>query len=211
MSSIFGQVIDGAQVDEAVESFLRRWLPVYLAQMAEDRGLPRDAFPAPKTWATSTEFTIEKVTQLPAILILNAGLSEPPIREGDGSYRAKWMIGIAVVVTAGGDDPLRSVNRLAKRYGAAIRLLLIHHPSLEDPNVEGTTWEDENYDDIPADQDRSMASARLVFEVEYRAVANSYDGPVLPSDPPPDPTTPYPDWPTIDDLDHVHIDVTRSA
>lgn len=208
--SIFGQMLDGAQVEETVESFLKRWLPTYLAQIAEDRGLARNAIAPPVSWQNTPEFTLTESTQLPAILVITAGISGQPVRHGDGSYSATWIVGIGVVVTAGGPDPARATSRLAKRYGAAIRTLMLQHASLESSNVEGVTWEDENYDDIPTDQRRSLASARLVFSIEFRDVLNALDGPLLPANPPADSTAPYADWSTIPDIGHVYVTAKRS-
>lgn len=210
-SNVFGSVLDGAQVEETVQKFLARWLPTYLSQLAADRGLPRDAWLRenwPPTWTNSTTFDLDETTRLPAILILSTGLADRPEMEGDGNYRAKWTVGIAAVVSANDQE---ATNRLAKRYGAAIRWLMIQHQSLEDPNVEGLSWEDEAYDDIPSGQRRTLASARLVFVIEYRHVVNRLDGPVLPDEPPEDPTVPIDDWGLLEDLDHVHITVSEES
>jgi hypothetical protein len=212
--TIFGQVIDGSQVEDIVENFLQRWLPVYLAELAEQRALPRDTWLKtgpqgnwPPSWSRKSQFDYTEETRLPSILILSAGLSGPPWKEGDGTYHATWMIGVAALVSAKDQE---TTDALAKRYGAAVRWLFIQHPSLEDANVEGTTWEDEAYDDIGVVQNRTLASVRLVFSVQLKNVASSLDGPVLPDDPPPDPTTPYEDWPILEDIDHVHIDVKET-
>lgn len=201
MSGVYGKIIDGSQVEDIIESFLQRWLPMYLAEVAADRGEARDAFQAPKSWARSTDFNLDESTQLPAILIISTGMSEAPMRQGDGSFNAKWIIGIGVIVSAGGDNPAEATAKLAKRYGAAIRWLIMQQQGMESNIVAGVTWDDENYDDVPSDQRRSLASARLVFTVEIMDVMNVHDGPVLPNDPPLDPTTPIEDWPTVRDPD----------
>jgi hypothetical protein len=117
--TIFGQVIDGSQVEDIVENFLQRWLPVYLAELAEQRALPRDTWLKtgpqgnwPPSWSRKSQFDYTEETRLPSVQLKN--------------------------------------------------------------------------------------------------VASSLDGPVLPDDPPPDPTTPYEDWPILEDIDHVHIDVKET-
>lgn len=209
--SIFGPIIDGATVEESVMTFLQRWLPTYLAEVARQNGLDPDVWLQPgnwpPSWSNKTRFDLTEETRLPAILVISAGLAGRPIKEGDGNYRATWMIGIAAIVSAKDQD---STNKLAKRYGAAIRWLMMQHPSMEDPNVEGVDWEDEIYDDIPPQQERTLSGVRLVFSVEYTHVMSALDGPVLPADPPPDPTVPYEDWPIIPDIDHVQIEVKET-
>jgi hypothetical protein len=211
MPSIFGEIIDGAQVEDIVENFLQRWLPIYLAELADQRGESRDIWLQegpqgnwPPSWSRKAQFDYTEETRLPAIITISAGIAGPPFHEGDGTYHATWMIGVAVLVSAKDQE---STNLLVKRYGAAIRWMFIQHPSLEDPNVEGATWEDEAYDDIGVVQNRTLASARMVFSIQMKNVANSLAGPVLPDDPPPDPTTPYDEWPILEDIDHVHIQV----
>lgn len=215
--SVFGTIIDGSQVEDAVQTFIKRWLPTYLSELADQRGLPRDTWlftdsngdwAAIRSWTNTPQFTLDENTQLPAALVITTGLAGRPVKEGDGSYRATWITGIAVVVSAKDQD---STQRLAKRFGAAIRWLFVQHPSLEDPNVEGTSWEDENYDDVSSEQERTLASVRMVFSIEYHHVVNALDGPVLPADPPADPTVPYTDWTTVGDPDdpaHPYSPVT---
>jgi hypothetical protein len=205
MGGVFGTIIDGSEVENIVQTFLRRWLPTYLAEVAQDRGLPRNALQAPRTWTNSTEFQLDETTQLPAILIISSGLAEAPSRQGDGSFNAKWVVGVAVVVSAGGEQPQEATSRLAKQYGAAIRWLITQHPAMENPKVAGVTWDDENYDDVPSEQARSLASVRLVFTVEISDVMNALDGPILPDEPPAPPPgeaiPETPDWDTMRDPD----------
>lgn len=211
---VIGPIIDAGQVEDDVKAHLELWLPTYLAQLAEDRGLPRNTFlrddgSAVANWQHTTDFDVTETTQLPAVLIINTGVNGTPQREGDGSYRVTWLIGIGVLVSAGGDNPALNSSRLAKRWGAAIRCAMVQY-CLDNPSVEGIGWEDEGYDDVPTELQRSLASARLVFSVEYRDVVNTNLGPGQP-DPHPDPVTePYEDWPTVQDADHVHVNVTRS-
>jgi hypothetical protein len=213
-NSIFGQVIDGAQVEDTVKAHLQNWLPTYVAQLADDRGLDRGAFPLPKQWLNSTEEDTDwEARNLPAILIISSGIDGRPIREGDGSFRAAWVIGIAVVVTAGGvkggKGSRSNTATLARRYGAAIRWAMMQYTSLGNPNVEDVDWIDESYDDVPSDESSALASAQLVFRIEMRDVLNDTLGPGEP-DPIPDPIpNPYPDWGVLPDIDHVGISLTK--
>jgi hypothetical protein len=206
--TIFGYFKDGARVEEAVQSFLKRWLPVYLAEVADQNGLPRDSYQMIKSWTNSPEFDLDETTALPAALILSTGIDPSSIiREGDGRYTVSWIIGIAVVVSAKDQE---STNRLAKRYGAAIRGLLLQQRAMETDDLRVLSWDDEGYDDIPSNQRRTLASVRLVFTIEQQGTMGDNDGPVLPPDPPPDPTQPYQDWPTLADSQHVYVNVERS-
>lgn len=203
--TIFGQILDASHVERTFKAFLDRWMPVYLAEVARQNSLPPNSwlFQRPdgswgwiRGWQAGPRFELDENTQLPAGRMIVAGVAGRPTKEGDGTYRATWTVGMAIVVSA---KDQASTDALAKRMGAAIRALVVQHPSLEDSNVEGTSWEDEGYDDVPPEQGRNLASARLVFNVEYNYVVSALDGPVLPSDPPVDPTVPYADWPTVRD------------
>jgi hypothetical protein len=214
MTSILGQLIDGSVVEDDVKNHLSKWLPTYLAQLAEDRGLPRNAFlrddgTAVGSWTNTTEFDVEETTALPAILIINTGLAERPRRNGDGSYDAAWVVGIGGLVSAGGDDPRYNTGRLAKRFAGAVKLAMLQYSSLGNPDVMDCDWQDEGYDDVPSELQRSLASFRLVFRIEYQNVLNANLGPGSP-DPLPDPVdNPYPDWGLVPDIDHVKINVTK--
>lgn len=211
--SIIGPRIDAAFATEEIQGHLENWLPTYLAAMASDLGLDRKTYllddgTAVGTWVYSTEFDVTDATALPAVLLINAGLAEPPKMEGDGSYRATWTIGIGGLVSAGGDNPTKNTNTLAKRWGSVIAQIMLQ-ADLESEYLEAITWLDEGYDDVPAQAQKSLGSFRLVFAVEYRNVLNSNMGPASP-DPLPDPVnSPYPDWGTVPDADHVHVQIQK--
>lgn len=207
--SIFGELIDGAIVEEDIKSHLQLWLPTYLTQLAEDRGLARGAIALPKSWVNTTEFDTEwSAHNTPAILIISSGLAGPPIREGDGSFRGTFMVGIGVVASAGGKDSRKNSNILARRYGGAIAWAMMQNPALSD-QVEGVTWEDLGYDDITPEDHSGLASANLVFSVEYANILNANLGPGTPT-PLPDPVDdPYPDWGVLPDIEHVHVELTK--
>lgn len=214
MSEVFGSIIDGSMVEDDIQAHLENWLPTYLAQLAQDRGQPRGAWlredgSAVGSWTRTTEFEISDSTALPAVLLINSGLSGEPIREGDGSFRATWVVGIGGVVSAGGNNPALNTSRLAKRFAACIRWAMMQNSSLGSAQVEGLSWLDEGYDDVTPSETRTLASFRLVFAIEYSNVLNSNLGPGTP-DPLPDPvTTPYPDWGQIPDADHIHVNITK--
>ena len=209
--TIFGNLITGEIIENDVRNHLQKWLPTYLRQLATDRGLPRTALPLPKLWMNTTEFDTDfSADNTPAILIICTGISGTPVREGDGTYRAAWTVGVGVLASAGGNDSRRNSSALAKRYAGAIKWAMLQYSSLGSPYVEGVDWEDEGYDDVPSDQQSALASARLVFSVEYRDVIETNAGPGAP-DPLPDPDiNTYPEWGTVQDSDHVHIDVRRT-
>lgn len=209
--TVFGPMFDGGQVEVAVQRFLSRWLPTYLEEVARQADPPIEpgTISKPRSWTTSPEFEIDEATQLPAMLIINAGIAEDSIyRQGDGSYNVSWVIGIASIVSAKDQE---STDRLAKRYGAAIRSLMLQHPAMETDNMRVVSWDDEKYDDVPPSGLRTLAGVRMVFTIEAENLTNSHDGPMLTPEPPADPTAPWQDWETLQDAQHVHIDVTRET
>jgi hypothetical protein len=98
--------------------------------------------------------------------------------------------------------------RLAKRWGSVIAEVMMQADWIPE-FFEGIAWLDEGYDDVPPQQQRTLGSFRLVFEIEYRNVLNVNVGPVGP-DPLPDPVdNPYPDWGQVPDADHVHTNIQK--
>lgn len=201
--SIFGQIVTGADVEEWCLATLRKWSSTYLAELEDHHELARGALPRIRTYTTTPSFDNWPEDQLPALMLVSVGLAEPPFKQGSGEYRARWQMGLACVCSA---SKMEQSHRLAMLYVAAHRALLVQRPSL-DGHAHGVVWQDENYDDLPLDDARSLAAGQAVFTVEVHDVTTANAGPLTPSEPPePDPTVPYGDWPTAETVD---VDVER--
>jgi hypothetical protein len=194
----FHRILTGADVEDAAIALMQKWMPTYLAEMERQTGRTADSLPHVRSWVRTNEFEKFPEDQLPAVLVICPGLADEPVKTGDGKYRAGWALGVAVVVSAR-DQAV--TQELAKVYAAAIRALLLHHPSMEGL-ARGMEWNDERYDDLAQVDERTLSAARQVFTVEVDDVTTARAGPAAP-DPLPDHHEPYPPDAIVPDRDHV--------
>lgn len=197
-----GPIVTGRDVELAVMRFLKRWSGTYLAECERQGGFAPAALPRIRSWTTSPDFETWPEDQIPCVLLVSPGLAEAPLADGSGVYRVKFTLGIAVIVSTAKMD---ETARLGKLYVAAMRAAILQHQSLEG-FASGIEWLDENYDDLPSIDDRSLGAGQAVFAVEVDGFARRWNGPKTPEEPPDPDTDPLPEDP---DARRVVVDVTR--
>lgn len=171
---------------------LGTWMPTYIAEVERQSSLDPRSLPAIRSFTTRNEFTKWPEDQLPAVVVVSPGAAGEGIRkEGDGRYRVRWVVGVAVVASA---RDQATTNRLAKLYIAAARAAILQHASLGG-FAEGVEWEDERYNDLPPAQERTLSAAQDIFTVEVRDVLTAGSGPV---DPVEDPYDVPEAWPSVE-------------
>lgn len=200
MSSVFGKIIGKEQVEQAVEATLKKWMTTYLAEIERQRGIPPRSLPEIRNYTNVNEFEKWPEDQLPLVVIISPGLGgEKPRMEGDGTYTAKFLIGLATVVSA---DTQENTSKIAGMYGAAVRACLAQQQDLGGIST-GIEWQDERFDDIPNEERRSLASVQEVFLVEVPGIVNERDGLMAVPD---DPYAPIGDWP---EAETVHVTINK--
>lgn len=206
--TIFERILDDGDVEDSVMACLQNWLPTYLSEVERQHNLDEGFYQRPRSWRVRNDMEKWPEEQLPAIIVISTGLADNPVREGAGKHRAPWSIGIAAVVTS--KDHL-ATRRMAYRYAAAIRAVMVQRQSLDlalDESVRGVTWIDGRNNELPPENDRTIFASRQVFAVEVGDVVTQGAGPVAP-DPKPDPEEPYDDWPIVPDREHVENTITK--
>jgi hypothetical protein len=191
-TSAIGKIVTGRDVELAALAVLKKWASTYLGEAEAATGRVRGSLPRPRAWTTATEFEKWPEDQLPAVLLISPGLAAPPRADGNGTYRASFALGIAAIVSTSHMDETAA---LAKLYCATLRACLLQHQSLEG-FAAGVTWADENYDDLPSIDDRSLGAGQAIFVVEVDAISTRWNGPIHPSEPPTPDAAPLPDDPT---------------
>jgi hypothetical protein len=195
--TIFGRIITGADLERWCLETLRKWSSTYIAELEDQHELARGALPRIRTWTTTPSFDNWPEDQLPAVMLVSVGLAEPPFKQGSGEYRARWQMGLACVTSAA---KLEQAHELAMLYVAAHRAVLVQRPSLEG-RAAGVVWQDENYDDLPLDDLRSLSAGQAVFTVEVHEVTQANAGPLTPSEPLTPDTDPHPEWPLAETVE----------
>lgn len=196
--SIFGAIVTGRDVENAVEATLTLWLPTYLAEMERRTGRDPGSLPTIGYWTKANRFPAADRLQLPAGVIVSPGISDRPEADGGGVLSAWWRAGIAVVVGTGEPE---TTDELAKLYGAAVRTLLLQRGSLggfaNDLDLVA-----ESYDDVPSDYLQVGAVVELQCDVLVHAITERFGGP---AEPIPDPTVEPDD---LVDVSEARITVT---
>jgi hypothetical protein len=194
--TIFGRIVHDGQVEQAAMQTLQKWLPTYIAELERQTGRDRGSLPTPRAWRTANVSVNELATwpedQLPALLVVSPGLADRPELIG-GVYTGHWALGVAVITSARDKE---TTGTLAKLYGAAIRAVLVQHPTLEGFAAH-IDWVDDNLDEVPHERQRTLGAAINVFEITVDDVLTVAGGPIEP-DPKPDPTEPYDPLGTVD-------------
>jgi len=188
---VFGKIVTAAHVEAAAIATLQDWLPTYLAEIERQTGRDPESLPMVRGWSTSRELRKWPEDQLPAAVVVSPGIIGEP-RKGGEYWNARWLLGIAVVVSARDQE---ATNSLAKLYAGAVRSALLQHPSLGGV-ATGIDWQTERNNEIGAEDERSLASCQVIFEVEVHEVSGAERYGL--GEPPADPYDPDPTWPEVE-------------
>lgn len=200
MSSVFGEVVLGTQVETAAMATLGQWMPTYIQEMEIRLGRTRGEIPPPRTYTTRNTLTSYPADIMPLCVVVSPGLADPPTKQGDGRFSAWWTLGVGFAAAAKDAD---ASGFLAKLYGAAGRLILLHKQSLGG-FASKVHWVDESYDDLVDDDERTIRACYGVYRVLVEGIATEYAGPAAPADPANQPGS---TWPTADivQIDAINV------
>ena len=187
-ATAIGPIVTGRDVELAALDTLKAWSSVYIAEAERQSGRVAGSLPRIRAWTTAADFEKWPEDQLPCVLLIAPGLAAPPRADGAGLYAAEFSMGFAVIVSTA---TLEETAKVAKLYCAALRTCLIQHESLGGV-AAGLTWLDENYDDLPSIDTRSLGAGQAIFAVEVRDISRRWNGP---QEPPADPLAPIEDDP----------------
>lgn len=189
--TIFGQIITRDDLENAAKTTLQTWLSTYLAEVERQSGVVAGSYERPRSYSTTNDFEKFDEAQTPAIIIVSSGLIGAPIKQGTGTYRTTWALGVGVVCSGSDEGDVRTMVNI---YTAAIRTLLVQRPSLGQ-FAQGLNYEDEKYDEVTGAKRRTLQAGYIVCSVEVDNVVDASGGPITPSDPPDPATDPITDWP----------------
>jgi len=190
--TIFAPIFDGSILTRAVLSTLRAWYPTYLKEIEIQRGYQTSQIPPPRTYVERWRFDTYPDEQIPIVVAVCPGMSEPPTTDAEGIMSGWWSIGVGIIAAANTED---NSERLAKIYGAAARAILSQKSFLDDTwEFDGTDIVDESYEDVPdMEQSRTMRAAQVISRVHVANITSKWAGPSHP-DPPNVDTQPGSQW-----------------
>ena len=204
-TATWGPIVSGGDVEQWLIDEVKTWYSTYLAEVERQHGYSGKALPRPKGWAIGPSFDKWPEDQLPGVLVSSSGVPAPPQKDGEGYYRARWLVQPGVVCSA---RTQAESHRLAMLYGAAIRWLVVQRPSLGG-HVEAADWLGESYDDLGYDDTRSLYAVRETFSLEVVDLMLGDAGPTSVEVPfTPDDTLP---WPPDKDVSTVIVGIDNTT
>lgn len=191
---VFGPLIDGSDVEEALLAHLERWTPTTIAAVRRRRD------PEGKTWpngiAPIRSFTVVHAVaqkwpedQLPMYLAYSPGMLGAPTVDGEGLMRATWSMTLTAI--ASGSD-IGDTKALARVYSTAAKLAILQHPDLGEFARATDLVAEENFPvSRGVEAERQLMAVATGYTVEVDDVLDTNAGPL---DPAKDPETPPADW-----------------
>ena len=177
-ATIFGNLITGDDVSQAIENTLTTWAQTYLDRMCRKIGQPEGWLPSPGSYVHTNDPNYFPEDAPPVVAIAVPGTLGEPQRDGQKYYRAMWDARVTIFVQA---NERAATERLAKQYGAAFRELLLHKRSLGG-FAEGINWHGEMYEPRVSDRDqRTLGSCEVRLGIDVREVVLTLAGPSAPT------------------------------
>jgi len=197
---VFGSSVGGHDLEGWAIDLCREWISTFMSELERRNGLTERTLSRPRSYVVAPSFDAFAEEQLPRLLFISPGIAQAPVKRGDGTYDAYWLLGVGAHYSASTEEDARFGARLLTQ---AVRDLLVDRPSLGG-HCAAADWLDERYDDLPYEDQRSHASGQVHFQFLVQGAAQAGTGP-LASDQPSD--EPWPDWPQVIG---VEIDTQRT-
>lgn len=177
-STMFGDLIESTDVQNAAEETIAKFLKDYVAEYERQREIAAGTIDLIETYTQVNEFRDWAGNETPVCVIVSPEL--PEVHKKGDTYIGLFPLGIGLIVQA---NNRANTNRMARAYGAIIRQLLVQQAGLGGL-ASGLTFESEKYNDVPEGEDRAQASAQAIFTVEVPGIVDSRKGIVVPSEDP---------------------------
>lgn len=210
-TNLFGPSVGRGHVRKWMLEGLRLYLPDYLREAERSQGYPVGQAILPRSYPVAPDLRKMPEQAIPAVVVQIPGLGSAGAKRGAGGvFTAEWVLGLSALVHGKNAE---DTEALADVYGLALRLLAVKQagdfigaPGYAGPplHVEGVTYADEGYDDLPWARSRTLVAATITVRVDIRGVVQT-GGLAAPStDPTIDPGT----WPEVTS---TALDIKRKA
>lgn len=196
MVDAFGPIVPGWVVDAGVESTIKTWIGSYLSEISLQWGRPLlEDFKSYNVRPTGEHWIDD---QIPALVIVNAGLDSPPRKSGEGEYEADFRVGLIIVAKG---DVAANARANVEDYAAAVRAIMVQKHSLG-IGALSVVWDAESYDEAPPESLRTLAGATVEFVITMPSLLIRTRGPDQPTTPP---------GTVLSQVESTFLDVTRKS
>lgn len=193
----FGPLVVETDVDLAVVSTIKLWMPTYLSRVEVERSLGNGFLSRPKPDAFANTLDDDEFTDhpLPAIIVTTASTVARPEKDGNGMHFAAWNVVVSAICRGRTAPESRA---MASLYGGCVRRIMLQQQDLGEFAGE-VDWTSSNVAPVATTgQGRYLAAGINTFSIYVDEVVQSGTGPLVtdedtpypPADPS-DPNTPY--------------------
>jgi len=171
---VYGPMLGGHSVQEAVYNTLQTWLSTYIAEF--NRKVGSTVLFDPIEYRHRPDYRTLPKNAGAAILVTVPGTFGQPEVYSD-SVRAEWKVEIMVFVY--GTKDWQETEALTHAYTTVVRAAILQHRDLMG-FATGTTWESEQYLEGEHSSTRTTGVGHIVFGVVVGNVINVHDGLPMP-------------------------------
>ncbi len=171
---IYGPLVGGNTVQEAIYHTLETWLPAYIFEFNRVLGGP--ILKVPKEYRVKPDNrTLTKEVEA-SILVICTGTNAPPTLNGHDT-RATWQTQVSVCV--GGSMDWQETQAITYAYGVAVRAAIAQHKGLGGV-AETTVWTGERYLEKEHLATRTIGLLVIDFLVTTPTTIDPFAGPPSP-------------------------------
>lgn len=208
--ALFGPLLSRGDVFALVAHMVETWADEYLAWAERiTPGWEPGQAERPRTVARRVDLRTRPGDQLPAILVVIPGWTDPADYDGDGLYIAKWDVRLAPVVGVSSVDEDHA--DLLDLYMVAMAALIQQQRDPADA-ITGVLLLDQAFDVFPPVRGRTFMGGQITTSLWTQNAGSRHGGPpagavprpVAGTDPVSDSRHPYPDGPTVQTI-HPHV------
>lgn len=201
----FGPLVLNSDIDDAIVSLLRTWLPTHMAQLERERSLALGFLerPKPNSYVAHLDEPDFPEERLPVVSVASADTIGTPEKDGNGIYYAGWTVDVRVITRA---RDAASLRRKLGMYEGAVRRTMTQQIGVGGLDGE-TRWNGTDATRVAADERGLWLGAIVSHYICFvDAVVHAGVGPRIPNDPYPDPDpvgdpdAPYGDYVNVQDV-----------
>lgn len=171
---IFGPIVGGHTVQEAIYNTLEMWLPAYIAEFNRVLGGP--ILKTPTVYRLKPDNRQLTPNMDASVFVSCTGTLHPPERHSHQT-RAVWQAQVSLCVN--GSMDWQETQAITFAYGAAARTAIAQHESLNGV-AETTKWTGEKYLEKEHLSNRTIGLIVIDFEVTTATTLDVFAGPPSP-------------------------------
>lgn len=202
--SVYGDILDGSDVENALLAHLRYWMPSATAFVRRHKDPDEERWPdgiaAIREYGVSHADAVAQKfpeDQLPMLIAQSPGMEEDPVVEEGGRVSAVYGVALSAIASS---VTAEDAKELARLYAAAARLAIMQNPQLDagtgDFFADHVKMGRERNGQVRRgiEGERNLMICTIPFLIAVPQIMDVSGGPVVA---PEDPEEETPDWPTI--------------